>query len=333
MTASTARQVAAGWTGLCALAALSAGALWLLGLRLLAVTPRSVAAVGAARIEDWVELAVLVGGVGVALWLLAGSVAGVVAAGRARWRGSPASVEALGRWAPVLVRRLARGAVGLGVGAGLALTPVAATAADLPAPQPATVEVLDLGWQSTTAGQGESVDRPQDVVAPVDLPSPPETAPAAAETVTDASTRTTAEPTGEPTGEPTAAPESAEARQTAGVGETADADAAETPTRDTTSTSADTTSTTSTSTGTEDAERPLDAQRTSRTVTTTDDERPVEVVVVRGDTLWDIAARTLPGDATDAQILRETVRWHEANRDVVGDDPDVVLPGQILRGP
>ncbi|WP_159797633.1 LysM peptidoglycan-binding domain-containing protein [Puerhibacterium puerhi] len=57
------------------------------------------------------------------------------------------------------------------------------------------------------------------------------------------------------------------------------------------------------------------------------------VVVHRGDTLWDIAARWLGGSPSDGEILAATVRWHEANRDVVGDDPDLVLPGQVLRPP
>ncbi len=57
------------------------------------------------------------------------------------------------------------------------------------------------------------------------------------------------------------------------------------------------------------------------------------VVVHRGDTLWEIAASTLDDDASDADVLRAVTRWHEANRDVIGDDPDLILPGQVLRAP
>lgn len=57
------------------------------------------------------------------------------------------------------------------------------------------------------------------------------------------------------------------------------------------------------------------------------------VVVHRGDTLWDIAAAALGEGATDAEILRAVVQWHHANRDVVGDDPDLIRPGQVLRAP
>jgi hypothetical protein len=74
--------------------------------------------------------------------------------------------------------------------------------------------------------------------------------------------------------------------------------------------------------------------------TTADDARADDAdgdattrVVLRGDTLWDIATRSLGGSPTDAEILREVTRWHDANRDVVGPDPDHILPGQILRAP
>lgn len=58
-----------------------------------------------------------------------------------------------------------------------------------------------------------------------------------------------------------------------------------------------------------------------------------EVVVRRGDTLWDLAARHLGGDATDAEIATEWPRWYAANRALVGSDPDHILPGQRLSPP
>lgn len=57
------------------------------------------------------------------------------------------------------------------------------------------------------------------------------------------------------------------------------------------------------------------------------------MVVHRGDTLWGIVAGYLGPEAGDADVAREWPRWHEANRDVVGDDPDRILPGQVLRSP
>jgi len=57
------------------------------------------------------------------------------------------------------------------------------------------------------------------------------------------------------------------------------------------------------------------------------------VTVHRGDTLWDIAARHLPAGATDAEIAAEWPRWHAANVSLIGSDPDLLLPGQLLRAP
>ena len=53
----------------------------------------------------------------------------------------------------------------------------------------------------------------------------------------------------------------------------------------------------------------------------------------RGDTLWSIAARHLGPDASDAEIAHAWPAWFEANRGVVGDDPDLLRPGQVLRAP
>jgi nucleoid-associated protein YgaU len=57
------------------------------------------------------------------------------------------------------------------------------------------------------------------------------------------------------------------------------------------------------------------------------------VVVRRGDTLWDIAARALGPGASDADIAASWPRWHAANRSTIGPDPDLILPGQLLRPP
>ncbi len=62
------------------------------------------------------------------------------------------------------------------------------------------------------------------------------------------------------------------------------------------------------------------------------DER-VLVTVRRGDTLWDLAARGLGSTASDAEIAAEWPRWYAANRDVVGADPDLLVPGQQLVPP
>ncbi|MEJ5914148.1 LysM peptidoglycan-binding domain-containing protein [Pseudokineococcus sp. 1T1Z-3] len=58
-----------------------------------------------------------------------------------------------------------------------------------------------------------------------------------------------------------------------------------------------------------------------------------QVVVVRGDTLWDIAARALPPGADDAEVAAAWPAWYETNRHVIGDDPDLLRPGQVLLVP
>lgn len=57
------------------------------------------------------------------------------------------------------------------------------------------------------------------------------------------------------------------------------------------------------------------------------------VVVTRGDTLWDIAASALGPGATNASIAAHWPSWHEANRQVIGPNPHLLLPGQILQPP
>lgn len=57
------------------------------------------------------------------------------------------------------------------------------------------------------------------------------------------------------------------------------------------------------------------------------------VTVRRGDSLWSIASRHLGPGASDVQVAREWPRWYAANRDLIGDDPDLLVPGQQLRPP
>lgn len=57
------------------------------------------------------------------------------------------------------------------------------------------------------------------------------------------------------------------------------------------------------------------------------------VVVERGDSLWSIAARQLGPMASDVDIAVHWPKWYGANRDVIGDDPGLLVPGQILNPP
>ena len=60
--------------------------------------------------------------------------------------------------------------------------------------------------------------------------------------------------------------------------------------------------------------------------------RPSHHAVLPGDSLWRIAATTL-GTDDPARVARYWPRIHRANRDVIGPDPDLIIPGQVLELP
>ena len=55
--------------------------------------------------------------------------------------------------------------------------------------------------------------------------------------------------------------------------------------------------------------------------------------MVRGDSLWAIAARHLGPQATRRQVAHEWPRWYAANRKVIGPDPNLIRVGQVLTAP
>ncbi len=58
------------------------------------------------------------------------------------------------------------------------------------------------------------------------------------------------------------------------------------------------------------------------------------VVIVRpGDSLWAIAQRALPLSATDESIDAAWRSWYLTNTAVIGDNPDLISPGQVLLAP
>ena len=69
------------------------------------------------------------------------------------------------------------------------------------------------------------------------------------------------------------------------------------------------------------------------TDTDTDTGGAVTVTVQPGDSLWRIAARTLGPGASDADIDNAWRAWYFTNQQVVGDDPDQIVPGQQLTAP
>ena len=60
---------------------------------------------------------------------------------------------------------------------------------------------------------------------------------------------------------------------------------------------------------------------------------PREVVVAPGDTLWELAARDLPTDASPAEVDEHWRLLWQVNRAELGPDPDVIRPGTSLRLP
>jgi hypothetical protein len=61
--------------------------------------------------------------------------------------------------------------------------------------------------------------------------------------------------------------------------------------------------------------------------------RSDHLVVQPGDCLWRIAARHLGGRADAAEVATETRRWYGTNRTIIGADPNLLRPGEVLRSP
>jgi len=55
-------------------------------------------------------------------------------------------------------------------------------------------------------------------------------------------------------------------------------------------------------------------------------------IVRRGDTLWLVAERQVPGQGRPAVVRTWKTIW-SINQDVIGPDPNLILPGQRLRLP
>jgi nucleoid-associated protein YgaU len=61
------------------------------------------------------------------------------------------------------------------------------------------------------------------------------------------------------------------------------------------------------------------------------------VLVRPGDSLWDLARSALASSSaaapSTAQVAVAWPAWWTANRAVIGDNPDLLLPGTVLRVP
>jgi hypothetical protein len=70
--------------------------------------------------------------------------------------------------------------------------------------------------------------------------------------------------------------------------------------------------------------------RATRPATATPAQR---VDVQAGDCLWLIASRRLGPAASAADVAAEWPRWYAANKAVIGADPAVIRPGEVLQPP
>lgn len=58
-----------------------------------------------------------------------------------------------------------------------------------------------------------------------------------------------------------------------------------------------------------------------------------DVVVKRGDSLWSIVAVALGPYSTDVDVAMAWPAWYLANRETIGADPNLILPGQVFHAP
>jgi len=264
------------------------------------------------RVETVVAPAVVAVGVLAAGWVgtsavVAGACAAVRTAGGA-WRVGEAAVQ---RWAPGLVRRALAVVVVAGVGLGTAAG-AHATVAPVPDPSPPAVTV-DLGWTPT---------------------------------VTDgATTRQDDVPTGSPTTTEVPVAEVPVAEVPVAVVPVAVVPLEQVPTTQQPAWPATPGGDAASDAVVPDAVVPgevvpgevVPVAAHVPTVTGADAAPPAPVasdvgtiVVQAGDTLWGLAARHLGPDADDAAIAALWPRWYAANVSVIGPDPDVLQPGQVL---
>jgi hypothetical protein len=304
-----------------------------------------------AQVDVVVEVAVVGIGALVAAWMAVcaalAAVCLVLRLAGTTWRAGERAVH---RLAPAVVRRALTVAVVGGLGAGLA---PGAYAADAPTPTPTSASVdvsggaVDLGWVVTAGPGGAAVDPPGNGPAGAAPNKAQPARPAVADTppTTRAVVGSVARDASVPGGQATSAGDADQDRgaQARAQGDATASGAAvrragtdpdpvvgEPDARD--------------SGAAADGRRApgtagIHAAAGDATAGTSPHEsharaaRAATVVVRRGDSLWRIAARHLPPGAGDEAIAAAWPAWYAANRATIGDDPGLLLPGQVLAVP
>lgn len=340
---------AGGLLVLLALVLVLGGATTVLSLRALYLVP----ALPTHRVEPLVELGAVSIGALAALWVaLSALVALVCVAVRAAGRSWSTGERLLRRAAPGVVRHAARAAVGVTVGAGLLLAGGTAHATTASTDDPGVVAV-DLGWRPSGAGAGTESAVPgnaasEGIASTAQTPGTPPAAANGSTAATSGPSGTTADTAPGRAAPVTSVPpssvpsssvppsgvsggtESTGARDAVDSGGTHAAGPGDVGQRPEASGAA------GPPVAVEAASPDAARQRDAALAVTRDvlgPEAAPEVVVVRGDSLWSIAARHLPAGSTDRQVADAVERWYATNAHVVGADPDLVRPGQVLVAP
>ena len=315
----------------------------------------------AAGLLTTAEHAVLLAA-GLIVWvLLVWALAIVIIAGLGRLPGTGgrAARKALRRIAPAAAGRLVIAAVGVtaiagaagcvapdGTGAPLvSVAPIAATSVAATTADPSTdssTPPLDIDWPDPAAGStqtpapatGDSAAEPTSSAIPTDSPDQRSPQPG----VDPAAPVSTAPPAVSPIGDPPAvspigdppAPTEIESAVNPSPGPT---------TTDQDSLPSSVPAPPSAPSITADpgavpdpavSPAPASAADATTPATGTAAQADASVTVRPGDTLWAIAARHLPSGATDAEIDTGWRAWYAANVDVIGGNPDLIIPGQHL---
>jgi Tfp pilus assembly protein FimV len=81
------------------------------------------------------------------------------------------------------------------------------------------------------------------------------------------------------------------------------------------------------------ATRPKSGHATTHPPTRGEQPTGNTVTVRPGDSLWLIAARRLGPDPSTVEIAEAWPQWYAANKQLIGSDPDLIRPGQVLHAP